>query len=84
MARSRVTTYGVRGLMCARCLVSAVEELRQLPGVRSVGVDLVPNGESFVSIAPGGSASAEQVRAQLRHAGFEVVARRRARLHHAA
>lgn len=77
MSRSKQTTYGVRGLTCARCLMIAIEELRRLPGVRTVAVDLVPFGESTISVAPAGVASVDQVRDRLHGAGFELTGRRR-------
>jgi copper chaperone len=73
----RSATYGVRGLWCVRCVVSAIEEVRALPGVRGVGVDLVPFGESFVTVLPSGVVTPEQVRATLGRLGFEYVGRRR-------
>jgi len=76
MSRLKQTTYGVRGLTCARCLMSAIEEIRRLPGVRAVAVDLVPFGESLITVAPAGVASADQVRARLDRAGFELTGRR--------
>ena len=38
-------TYGVRGLSCWRCMISAVDAVRALPGVHTVGMDLEPHGE---------------------------------------
>lgn len=69
-------TYGVRGLTCVQCLVSVFEHLRALQGVDGVRVDLVPFGESRVSVIPDGAVTPEQVRSSLDRAGFEVVGRR--------
>jgi hypothetical protein len=80
MARS--ATYGVMGLMCVRCVVSAIEEVRALPGVHGVGVDLVPLGESFVTVIPARAATSEEVRASLSRAGFEYLGRRPNHRHH--
>ncbi len=74
-----VDAYGVRGLMCTRCLVAAIEELRALPGVEEVGVDLVPFGESRITVGPAAAATTESVRAMLAQAGFVLVGRRRYR-----
>jgi copper chaperone CopZ len=66
-------TYGVRGLTCWRCIVSAIEGVRALPGVNGVQVDLVPFGESRVSVVPDGAVTRDQLRGSLGHAGFELV-----------
>lgn len=66
-------TYGVRGLTCWRCIVSAIEGVRALPGVNGVQVDLVPFGESRVSVVPDGAVTRDQVRGSLGHAGFELI-----------
>lgn len=72
MTRAGAATYGVRGLTCVRCVMSAIEAVRALPGVRGVGVDLVPFGESLVTVDPATAAAGEQVRASLGQAGFEL------------
>lgn len=66
-------TYGVRGLTCVRCLVSVIDEMRALPGVEGVRVDLVPFGESRVSLDPDGAVTGNQMRRSLDRAGFELV-----------
>lgn len=66
-------TYGVRGLTCWRCLVRVIEGVRVLPGVNVVQVDLVPFGESRVSVVPDGAVTRDQVRGSLGSAGFELV-----------
>jgi copper chaperone CopZ len=75
----RVDSYGVRGLTCARCLVAAIEGLRALPGVDQVGVDLVPFGESRITVGPASSASKAAVQATLARAGFLLIGRRGSR-----
>lgn len=77
---SRVKTYGVRGLMCANCLVLLIDRVRNLPRVRSVTVDLVTDGESSLTVAPADAASPEEIRALVDDAGFEYVAQRRRRV----
>ncbi len=66
-------TYGVRGLTCWRCLVRVIEGVRALPGVNGVQVDLVPFGESRMSVVPGGVVTRDQIRDSLGQAGFELV-----------
>ena len=79
---ARAATYGVSGLMCVRCVVSAIEEVRALPGVNGVGVDLVPFGESLVTVMPARAVTTDQVRTSLGRAGFEYLGRRPGRRHH--
>src|SRR5665647_1078206 len=68
-----IQTYGVRGLTCWRCMVSVIDEVRALPGVDGVQVDLVPFGESRVSVVPGGAVTREQVRGSLGHPAVRSV-----------
>ncbi|MCC2592506.1 hypothetical protein LKO27_03600 [Tessaracoccus sp. OS52] len=77
MRKMTQTTYGVRGLSCQRCLVSALDAVRALPGVRAVAMDLVPSGESLLTVAPADAVTGDQVRASLGTAGFELTRRRR-------
>lgn len=72
MTKMRQTRYAVQGLTCNRCLVSAIDAVRALPGVRAVTMDLVPSGDSRIAVGPAGSATADQVRASLRKVGFEL------------
>ncbi len=67
----------MRGLTCPKCLVSAMDEVRALPGVDAVRLDLVPDGESLLTVAPARAVSGEQMDTTLRRVGFEVVSRRR-------
>ncbi|WP_282007012.1 heavy-metal-associated domain-containing protein [Propioniciclava sinopodophylli] len=70
--------YGVRGLTCGLCVGAAMEELRLLPAVVEWGVELVPNGESTVTVASAGEASGGEVAAALVRAGFHPTGRRQA------
>jgi copper chaperone len=45
------TTYHVTGMTCHHCVHAVTEELARLGGVSSVEVDLVPGGESLVTVA---------------------------------
>lgn len=82
--KSTGATYRVRGLTCSRCVGTAMDELRGLPGVERIGVRLVPFGVSLVTIEPVDRATAEQVRAGLRRVGFRIVSRRKRKRHHAS
>ena len=74
--RASGATYRVRGLTCSRCVGTALDELRLLPGVERIRVRLVPFGVSLVTIEPVDCATAEQVRVGLRRVGFRIVSRR--------
>jgi copper chaperone CopZ len=44
------TTYPVTGMTCEHCVNAVTSELRALDGVSAVGVDLVPDGVSVVTV----------------------------------
>ena len=44
------TTYPVSGMTCEHCVRAVTSELRGLDGVSEVGVDLVPDGVSLVTV----------------------------------
>ena len=71
-----VATYGVSGLTCPDCLVQLMERVRHLPMVREVTIDLVPEGESSLTIAPADAVSAAEIRAMVDEIGFDYIARR--------
>jgi copper chaperone len=63
------TTYAVTGMTCEHCVRAVRDELARLPGVAEVAVELVPGGESSVTVASAAPLSAEAVRAALDEAG---------------
>ena len=62
-------TFAVTGMTCEHCVHAFESELRALPGVSSVDVDLVAGGTSTVRVAGEGELSDEQVAAALDEAG---------------
>ena len=62
-------TYTVTGMTCGHCVASVKEEVGALPGVTSVDVDLESGRVTVDSDAP---LAAEQVRAAVEEAGFEL------------
>ena len=62
-------TFAVTGMTCEHCVHAVESELRALPGVSSVDVDLVAGGTSTVRVAGEGELSDEQVAAALDEAG---------------
>ncbi|GAB3002732.1 heavy-metal-associated domain-containing protein [Amycolatopsis acidiphila] len=63
-------TFAVSGMTCEHCAASVREELGELPGVRTVEVDL---GRGSVRVASAGTLDAGQVEAAVRTAGYELV-----------
>ena len=62
-------TYTVTGMTCGHCVSSVTEEVRELPGVRSVQVDLATGQVTVTSDAPVGP---DQVRAAVEQAGYSL------------
>ncbi len=63
------TTYAVTGMTCEHCVRAISEELARLPGVAEVTVELVPGGESSVTVASAAPLAADAVSAALDAAG---------------
>jgi copper chaperone CopZ len=69
---STTTTYGVTGMTCGHCVGAVTEELRTLPGVQDVSVDLNAGGTSAVTVTSGGVLDEAAVRAAIDEAGYEL------------
>jgi copper chaperone CopZ len=67
------TTYQVEGMTCAHCERAVVQELMGVPGIRSVAVDLVPQGVSTVTVTGEGTPARAQVAAAVDEAGYTLV-----------
>jgi copper chaperone len=63
------TTYAVTGMTCEHCVHAVTEELTHLGGVAGVTVDLVPGGESTVTVTSNAPLAADAVSAALDEAG---------------
>lgn len=63
------TTYAVTGMTCEHCVHAVTEELIRLGGVAGVTVDLVPGGESTVTVTSDAPLGADAVSAALDEAG---------------
>jgi copper chaperone CopZ len=69
-------TFPVTGMTCGHCVSAVTEELRQLPGVTEVTVDLVAGGTSSVTVASDSPVSESDVAAALDEAGdYELATR---------
>lgn len=63
------TMYHVTGMTCHHCVRAVTGELTALGGVSSVEVDLVPGGESLVTVASDAPLAEQVVAAALDEAG---------------
>lgn len=68
------TTYAVTGMTCEHCVHAVTEELSGLDGVSQVEVDLVPEGESKVTVTSEAALTAGAVAAALDEAGDYALA----------
>lgn len=66
-------TFLVRGMTCAHCVSSVTEEITEVPGVLSVSVDLVIDGDSAVKVESGSEIDEALIRVAINEAGYELV-----------
>ncbi len=59
-------------MTCGHCVAAVTAELSKLPGVEDVGVDLVPDGISTVTVTGEGAPELDQVRAAIDEAGYAL------------
>ena len=65
-------TYAVTGMTCEHCVASVTEELRELPGVAEVQVDLVAGGTSTVTVTSERPLDDDAVRGAVDEAGYQL------------
>ena len=63
------TTYAVTGMTCEHCVHAVAEELARLSDVTEVKVELVPGGESKVTVTSDAPLAQQAVSAALDEAG---------------
>jgi copper chaperone CopZ len=69
------TIYAVTGLTCEHCVRAVTQELGRLAGVREVTVDLVPGGQSRVTVVSDAPVTDQAVAVALDEAGeYRMVA----------
>jgi copper chaperone len=66
------TTYSVTGMTCGHCVSAVTEEIKKLPGVQDVAVELVEGGASQVTVASEGPLPEQEVRDAVDEAGYEL------------
>lgn len=67
------TTYAVTGMTCGHCVSAVTDELNRLDGVRTVDIDLVPDGTSTVHVSSAAPLDVARVRAAVDEAGYTLV-----------
>ena len=68
-------TFAVTGMTCGHCVSAVTSELKDLPGVTDVDVELVAGGASTVTVAATAPLTDDQVAAALDEAGDYHLAR---------
>ena len=67
------SSWNVTGLTCGHCVGAVTKELASLAGVESVQVELVPQGESMVTVVSAHALDEATVRGAIDEAGFDLV-----------
>jgi copper chaperone len=69
---STTATYTVTGMTCGHCVSAVTEEITALPGVVEVHTDLVPGGDSTVTVTSDAPLTEQAVRDAVDEAGYEL------------
>jgi copper chaperone len=69
MTGTSTQTYGVTGMTCGHCAQAVTEEVRSIPGVKDVSVDLVVGGTSTLTVAADTAVADDAIAAALDEAG---------------
>ena len=67
------STYLVSGMTCGHCVSAVAEEVGKLDGVSGVDVDLVPGGQSRLTVTSTTKLSASAVAEAVDEAGYDLV-----------
>jgi copper chaperone len=70
---STTSTFAVSGMTCGHCAGAVTEELRTLPGVTDVAIDLVAGGTSTVQVTSDAALDRARVAEAVDEAGYELV-----------
>lgn len=70
---SQTLTLGVAGMTCGHCVRSVDEELRAVPGVTDVAIELVAGATSTVTLTTDRPVDDEALADAVREAGYAVV-----------
>jgi copper chaperone CopZ len=69
-------TYPVVGMTCGHCVASVDSELRSVPGVTDVTIDLVAGGTSQVTVTSAEPLARADVAAAVDEAGYALASSR--------
>jgi len=69
MSTTSTQSYGVSGLTCGHCVSAVTEEVKAIPGVTAVSVDLVAGGTSALTLTAEQPVTDDIVAAALEEAG---------------
>jgi len=69
-------TYNVTGMTCGHCVASVESELRSVPGVTDVNVNLTPGGTSHVTVTSDAPLTRDDVAAAVDEAGYALASSR--------
>jgi copper chaperone CopZ len=64
--------YAVVGMTCGHCVASVESELRSVPGVTDVAVDLTPGGTSHVTVTSDEPLARDAIAAAVDEAGYAL------------
>lgn len=73
---SPTTTYLVDGMTCGHCVTAVTNELREVPGVLDVAVDLHTGGSSPVTVTSDAPLDLATVTAAVTEAGYVLTPKR--------
>lgn len=65
-------TYTVSGMTCGHCVTAVTQEITALDGVSAVEIDLVPGGDSRVTLTGIAPLAEDAVRTAVREAGYDL------------
>ncbi|MBC7291480.1 MAG: heavy-metal-associated domain-containing protein [Actinotalea sp.] len=69
---TQTVDVNVQGMTCGHCVRSVQEEIREIPGVTDVEVELVSGGTSTVKVTSTEPVSAEALEEAVKEAGYTV------------
>jgi copper chaperone CopZ len=69
---TQTVDVNVQGMTCGHCVRSVQEEIREIPGVTDVEVELVSGGTSTVKVTSTEPVSAEALEEAVKEAGYSV------------
>jgi copper chaperone len=66
-------SYRLVGLTCGQCVASVTKEIEGIPGITAVEIDLIPGGESRLTLSSDHRPAREQIAVAVTEAGYQLV-----------